>query len=461
MSYEQQKQKNWEQFIQYLKEHLEKDEIDAWVSKLSLIHCQSDEIVISGPNQFFCNWIRDHHRDLVREGLMHSFWEIGLITGFKLVLKVAEEGSNTPPPQTQNDSEYKNQSATAARPQIASIHDGLNPDFSFEKFVSGDNSNIAYAAAQSVADNLEQTNYNPLFVYGDVGLGKTHLIQAIGVEIKRKAPDKKILYTTTQKFTNEFIDGIRFHKTHQIRNKYRSLDLLLIDDIQFLEGKETTQEEFFHTFNELIQNNKQVVITSDRYPSEIKNIEERLVSRFASGMLTKIELPDFETRVAITRTIVESLNIPIDDEITNLIASTVKSNVRDLRGILINLEAESSLMEQKITPSRVRVLLRERLNIEDKPSSVNDIIRTVAAKFDVKVSDIKSEKRGRSISQARQVAMYIVRELTNMSFPTIGKNFGGKNHSSVVQACKKIKALMQKDPEMKQRLKSIMRSLRN
>ena len=437
---------SWDNFISLLHQNLNENEIEAWVTKIELSNISSEKIVITGLNQFFCNWIRDHHRNLLRKLIKTAFEDLKLTENFQVVFKVgkyAEAHKERPNPRS-FQSDYR---------------DGLEINNIFKYFVNGSNTNIAYAAAKAVADSSVTTRYNPLFLCGDVGLGKTHLSQAIGIQIKEKFPDKKILYISSEQFTNEVINGIRYGKINQVRKKFRSLDLLIIDDIHFLENKESTQEEFFHTFNELIQNQKQLIITADRYPREIKSIEERLTSRFSSGMVAKIEPPDFETRVAIIRNEIERLTIPMPDNVIDHIAHTVKSNVRNIKGIIIRLEAEWSLMKQEIDIDTTSRILKQVLNLDISPKNVDEIIKTVSRKFDVKPTDIKSDKRDREISNARQTAMYIVREITDLSYPVIGKHFGGKNHTSVMQACKKIKTLLDTDAEFKQVVTSILRDL--
>jgi len=436
----------WAEFINLLSKDLEQDEVEAWVNKLSLVNSNSDSITIGGVNQFFYNWIHDHHHQLLKNHLHNSFGTINLREDFQLVIQIGKE-----------DKEAKTVSKKHRRYNEA--EDGLNPQFRFDNFVNGSNSDIAYAAARAVGDNVANNKYNPLFLSGDVGLGKTHLIQAVGLKVKEFYPNFKILYTNSEEFTNEVINGIRFRKTAEVRNKYRSVDLLLLDDIQFLENKESTQEEFFHIFNELIHNKKQIIITADRYPREIKNLEERLVNRFNSGMVARIGRPDFETRVAIIRNKVDQMAIPLDEDSINLIASSVKSNVRDILGILIHIEASWSLLNQDITLDSTKRVLKEVLDIEENPITIDNIIKLIGQKFDVKVSDIMSEKRDKEISKTRQIAMYISRELTGKSYPVIGKHFGGKNHTSVLQACKKTKEWMDKDPEINQTITTILRDL--
>jgi len=436
----------WTEFISLLSNDLEPDEVEAWVSKLSLIHYNSDSITIGGVNQFFYNWIHDHHHQLLKSHLQKSFRELNLKDDFQLVIQIGKE-----------DKDFKGFSKIAE--PLGRAEDGLNPQFHFDNFVNGSNSDIAYAAARAVSDNATNNKYNPLFISGDVGLGKTHLIQAVGLKVKQNHPNLKILYTNSRDFTSEVINGIRFGKIANVRKKYHSIDLFLVDDIQFLENKESTQEEFFHIFNELIDNKKQIIITADRYPREIKNLEERLVNRFNSGMVAKIGKPDFETRVAIIKNKVDQMALPLDEENINLIASSVKKNVRDILGILIHLEASWSLLNQQISLDLTKRVLKEVLDIEDNPITIENIIKMISQKFDVKVTDILSEKRDKEISKSRQIAMYLSRELTGLSFPVIGKHFGGKNHTTVLQACKKTKEWMDIDPEINQTITTMLRDL--
>lgn len=436
----------WTEFINLLSNDLEQDEVEAWVSKLALVNYDSESVTIGGVNQFFYNWIHDHHHQLLKNHLQKSFSYLDLKEEFQLVIQIDKEEKDVKPVIQKVES-------------INRMDDGLNPELNFDNFVNGSNSDIAYAAARAVGDNVTNNKYNPLFLSGDVGLGKTHLIQAVGLKVKENHPNLKILYTNSRDFTSEVINGIRFGKIANVRKKYHSVDLFLVDDIQFLENKESTQEEFFHIFNELIDKKKQIIITADRYPREIKNLEERLVNRFNSGMVARVGRPDFETRVAIIRNRVEQMAIPLDDENINLIASSVKKNVRDILGILIHLEASWSLLNQDISLESTKRVLKEVLDIEENPITIENIIKLIAQKFDVKISDIMSEKRDKEISKTRQIAMYISRELTGSSYPVIGKHFGGKNHTTVLQACKKTKEWMENDPEINQTITTILRDL--
>ncbi len=441
--------KHWNQVIAFLTNDLEADEIEAWVNKLALIKVQQNQVIIGGINRFFCNWIKDHHQKLIHNHIKKAFGEFALDNDFQLILQVEKEPSENHTLSVANTEKNKE----------VNKGNGLNSELNFKNFVNGKNSDIAYAAAQAVADNILENKYNPLFICGDVGLGKTHLIQSVGNKAQHSHNHFKIRYTNSEEFTNEVINGIRFRKSQEVRKKYRSVDLLLIDDIQFLENKESTQEEFFHIFNELIQNRKQIILTADRYPREIKNLEERLVNRFNSGMVARIGRPDFETRVAIICNRVVLMKMPLSEDVTNLIATSVKNNVRDILGILVHLEANWSLLGQEITIEFTKRILKEVLDIEQNPKTIENVIKVISKKFDVKVSDILSDRRDKEISKSRQIAMFVSREITGLSYPVIAKHFGGKNHTTVLQACKKTKEWVDIDPEIKQTINTILKEL--
>ncbi len=432
-------------FLSLLRQDIDLDEVEAWVKKIQLLDFLPHRVTLGNLNQFFCNFIKLHHRDLIRHHLISCFKNLGLEEDFELLI-LAQGITETNPALPKNPEKKDFE------------QDGLNPLFTFEEFINGGNSDIAYAAALAVGENIKENKYNPLFICGDVGLGKTHLLQAIGLRAKEKET-LKIRYASCKDFINEVIEGIRFQKIQQVRNKYRFVDLLMIDDIQFLENKESTQEEFFYIFNELIQNNKQIILTSDRYPREIKNLEERLVNRFNSGMVARIYPPDFETRVAIIQNKVAKKQIPLNQEIIDYLAGAIKSNVRDIEGILVHIEANHSLLSQSITLEAVKRILKEVLNLEGEPKTIENIIKLVCVKFGVKASDLKSDKRTQEISKPRQIAMFVSREATGLSFPAIAEHFGGKNHTTVIQAYKKTKEWIEKDAEIKQTINSILREL--
>ena len=395
-------EKVWFHCKSQIADSINKDEKEVWLDNINLLEFRKEQMVLGGLNNFFCNWIKNNRASLLKKSLFSSFYPFGLVENFQLVFQVEKkkEGNNF-----------------------------LNSSNTFKSFVNGDNSSVAYACALSIAESLSSkltSKYNPLFLYGDVGLGKTHLLQAVGNKILKENKEIEIIYCTSENFTNDVIEGIRRKKILFIKKKYRNCDLFLIDDIQFLENKTTTQEEFFHTFNELLNKGKQVIITADRYPREIKNIERRLLSRFSAGIVAKIDAPVFETRVAIIKNELEKIDLILAEDVILHIAHAIRTNVREIKGVIKCLEAEYSLLNQEINLDSARIILKDILNLDKSPIAVNDIIKEVSKNFNVKIADIKSEKRDREITMARQVAMYIAREVTNLSYPVIGGV--GKGH---------------------------------
>jgi len=325
---------------------------------------------------------------------------------------------------------------------------GLNPQFSFTRFVVGQNNEFAHAACTAVA-SANQAVYNPLFIHGDSGLGKTHLMQAIGQQLVESNPSAKVVYLTCEKFTNEFIDMVRKGTLERFRRKYRRADILLIDDIQFLAGKERSQEEFFHTFNELLDLQSQVVLTSDRPASELKNLEPRLVSRFESGLTVELQPPGIETRVAILRRKMEDWDVKLDDAILNMLAERIQSNVRRLEGGLVRIATFASLGTEQVTPSRAEFLLKDILREEgQKRVNIDSIQKAVSEYYDLRMADMTSRRRPTNIAFPRQIAMYLSRHLTPCSLMEIGESFGGRDHGTVIYACKKVAQRMKVEPQV-------------
>jgi chromosomal replication initiator protein len=334
----------------------------------------------------------------------------------------------------------------------------LNPKYTFESFVSGPSNQFAYAASQAVA-NKPATNYNPLFIYGGVGLGKTHLVNAIGNHILAKNPKAKICYYSSEKFMNEMINSLRYKKMDEFRNKFRKMDLLLIDDIQFMAGKEATQEEFFHTFNALYESHKQIVVTSDKFPKDIPGLEERLRSRFEWGLIADIQPPGVETKVAILKKKSDMHAVNLPDDVALFLAEGANSNIRELEGMLIRLEAFASLTGQEITLSMAREVMKDIIVEKTRDITVEMIQKTVAEHFRIKVSELKSDKRIKTLVVPRQIAIYICRELTKASYPEIGEKFGGKDHSTIIHSVKKIEKQIAGDDEFKATVEDIRKKL--
>jgi len=334
-----------------------------------------------------------------------------------------------------------------------------NGRFNFENFVVGPSNQFAHAACKAVA-NQPGSTYNPLFIYGGVGLGKTHLLHAIGSQISAASPNSSVVYLSIETFINELINAIRYEKIPEFHNRYRSIDILLLDDVQFMAGKERTQEEFFHTFNALYDSQKQIVVTSDKVPKEIPELAERLRSRFEWGLIADIQMPDMETRVAILNKKADLENVPLSNEVALFLASHIHSNVRVLEGTLTRLKAFSEISGQPISIDMCKNVLKDILINKQADMRIDDIIKTVARHFSIKTTDIKSQKRAKNIAFARQVAMFFCRELTSESFPEIGNHFGGRDHSTVIHAVNKIESQMKDDSEFSKTIEGVRKNLR-
>ncbi|MDO5040640.1 MAG: chromosomal replication initiator protein DnaA [Peptoniphilus sp.] len=340
----------------------------------------------------------------------------------------------------------------------------LNPKYIFENFVVGKSNEFAHAASLAVAENYEdpsEAHSNPLFIYGGVGLGKTHLMQAIGHFVNNLDESKKILYVTSEQFTNELINSIQTNQNEKFRNKYRKVDILLIDDIQFIADKDRTMEEFFHTFNELHSQNKQIVLTSDKPPQEIKSLEERLISRFAWGLVVDIQPPDLETRIAILRSKADNEGYDVSDDVINFIAKNVKSNIRELEGALSRIMAYSKLTSNFINEETAEIILKDIYNSKKEKEINTDTIKEVVCKhFNISVADMNSKKRTRNIAYPRQIAMFITRDLTDLSLPKIGEEFGGRDHSTVIHAYNKITKDMEKHTSLKIKINNLKKEIK-
>ncbi len=404
------------------------------------------------PNRFVRDWIREHYSQIIQETLS----DIGAVA-YRVQLGVADrsEAKNTdeeqaPPPRSQNETR-KESPVKEWNPAF-----NLNRKYTFGEFVAGSSNQFAVAAAMAVANN-PATTYNPLFIYGGVGLGKTHLINAIGNFILGSNREMKVCYYTSEKFMNELINSLRYAKMDEFRNKFRSMDVLLIDDVQFIAGKERTQEEFFHTFNALYESHKQIVVTSDKFPKEIPGLEERLRSRFEWGLIADIQPPDVETKQAILKMKAEQNGIQLPEDVALFLATSVSSNVRELEGFLIRIGAYASLTSTPVTLEMAREVLKDILVEKNRELTVEEIQKTVAAHFSIKISDLKSAKRLKALVLPRQIAMYLSRILTSCSYPEIGERFGGKDHSTIIHAIKKIEKHMEEDFQ----LRSTVNTLKN
>ena len=426
----------WEELLSKLEKKLKPQNFKTWFKPTQLYSVTSEKLTIMVPNDFFKKWLDRYYMGMIRR-------EIAKISGHEM------EVDFILPPKYNNIKKRKNVGFKKKRSVSR-----LNPRFHFNSFVVGNNNRLAHAAALAVAQSPARA-YNPLFIYGKVGLGKTHLLQAIGHYITENS-ELTFTYLSSEQFTNELINAIRDDKTTAFRRRYRNTDVLLVDDIHFLAGKERTQEEFFHTFNALHEAHKQIVLSSDRSPIEIPTLEKRLQSRFEWGLIADIQSPDLETRIAILKKKAEIENMELPDEVATFIAERIKTNIRKLEGCLVRITAHSSLFKEKIDMNSVKEILKGILPEEKpRPITVELVQKTVSKYYKIKESTIKGKKRIRSIVFPRQIAMYLCRELTEDSFPEIGAKFGGKDHTTVMYAYRKIVEQAKKDEVLSNELKEL------
>jgi chromosomal replication initiator protein len=436
----------WKDALSHLDKKIDRHNLETWIFPARALGMDDTHFTIGVPSKFFATWLEEHHADIIRDALR-------LVAGREFELRFAILASDRPPPVATADP------MPAMTVRRSAIGTNLNPKYTFETFVVGGGNKFAQAAARAVAENPAHS-YNPLFIYGGVGLGKTHIMQAIGNQVLDSKAELRVCYVSAEKFMNEMIYAIQHGSTITFRNKYRGIDVLLIDDVQFLAGKESTQEEFFHTFNSLYDAHKQIVLTSDRAPKEIPTLEERLVSRFEWGLVTDIQPPDFETRVAILKKKAEAEGLDIADEVLHMIAEAVKSNIRELEGSLVKLVAFSSVTGQAITRDLAAEVLKDILLPDARTITVDDIKRAVAAYFKVSPEALVSRKRTSAIAFPRQVAMYLGRMLTNASLSDIGMAFGKRDHTTVMHACDKIGEKMRSDPNFQAVVERLADSIR-
>jgi len=438
----------WQEILAIIQTKLSKPSFDTWLKSTKATVFTDDLLVICAPNNFAKEWLETRYAKMIRDTVYDYL-------GKQVTVKFIEEEEKT-----------EHRPAPAEPPKRVIVQEEppsnmMNPKYTFETFVIGPGNRFAHAASLAVAEAPAKA-YNPLFLYGGVGLGKTHLMHAIGHYVLEHNPGTRVLYISSEKFTNEFINAIRDNRGESFRNKYRNIDVLLIDDIQFLAGKEQTQEEFFHTFNALHEERKQIIISSDRPPKEIPTLEERLRSRFEWGLTTDIQPPDLETRIAILRKKAKAENLDIPNEALVYIASQIDTNIRELEGALIRVVAYSSLINEDITTHLAAEALKDIIpSNRPKVISIQDIQQKVGEFYGLKIEDFKARKRTKAVAFPRQIAMYLARELTDISLPKIGEAFGGRDHTTVIHAHEKISAQMSHDQELQKIIKSITEKIKN
>ncbi|MEX5218397.1 MAG: chromosomal replication initiator protein DnaA [Nitrospira sp.] len=434
----------WREALSYIEMKIPKQVYDTWFTPIALDRIDDSTAYLGVPNKFFGDWLSQHYGDLLAEAMASARGGGRMDIAFAISQK-------TPPGQADGDaSTAAARGALAVRPKRGVQ---LNPKYTFNSFVVGAGNQFAHAACMAVAEQPAKA-YNPLFLYGGVGLGKTHLLNAIGNHVAEQS-ELRIAYLTTEQFTNEVINSIRYDKMMDLRKRYRHIDMLMIDDIQFLAGKERTQEEFFHTFNTLYEARKQIVLSSDRFPKEMPDIEERLRSRFEWGLIADLQAPDVETRIAILRKKSEDEHIALPEDVIHYLANTMKNNIRELEGSLVRLGAYSSLTGQTITLEMAKNVLRDLIGEKKRIVSIEDIQEAVGAKFHVKIGELKSRRRSKTLVHPRQIAMYLCRELTEASFPEIGRHFGGKDHTTIIHACRQIAKAREADSALQTTLEGL------
>jgi chromosomal replication initiator protein len=478
----------WQQCIDLLRDELPAQQFNTWIRPLQ-VEAEGDELRVYAPNRFVLDWVNEKYLSRLLELLSER--ATGLAPSLSLLIGSRRTASAAlAPASAARTQQPVGAPAAAAPPAQAALSDAavpvaaeaeaapaptriernvqvegglkhtsyLNRTFTFENFVEGKSNQLARAAAWQVADNPKH-GYNPLFLYGGVGLGKTHLMHAVGNHLLKKNPNAKVVYLHSERFVADMVKALQLNAINEFKRFYRSVDALLIDDIQFFAKKERSQEEFFHTFNALLEGGQQVILTSDRYPKEIDGLEERLKSRFGWGLTVAVEPPELETRVAILMKKADQANVDLPHDAAFFIAQRIRSNVRELEGALKRVIAHAHFMGRDITIELIRESLKDLLALQDKLVSVDNIQRTVAEYYKIKISDLLSKRRSRSVARPRQVAMALSKELTNHSLPEIGDAFGGRDHTTVLHACRKIAELRELDADIREDYKNLLRTL--
>ena len=441
----------WQEAMALLKERASQEVFETWFRELSIGNISENEITLTVPNKFFRDWIRDHYQSLLEEALGTVMGKSGMNVNYAL-----SETTSSEKPNIVGVADRLPQPAQAG-PIKGKRTAHLDARYTFGTFVAASNNQLARAASLKVAES-PGVSYNPLLIYGGVGLGKTHLMHAIGQFVIGRA-DLRIAYVTSEQFTNEVINGIRYDKMVDVRRRYRNIDMLLVDDIQFIAGKQATQEEFFHTFNSLYEARKQIVLSSDRYPKDIADMEERLRSRLDWGLVADIQPYPLEARIAILRDKSEREGIVLPDDVAMFVASHIKSNIRELEGSLIRLGAYATLTGQAITLEMAQNVLKELVNDARRVITLDAVQEAVAAKFHIKVSEMKSKRRTKALVYPRQVAMYLCREITQQSYPEIARHFGGKDHTTIMHACRQIEKAKENTPGLPGILEDLKRQI--
>ena len=432
----------WNEVLEIIRPDVSPVGFDTWIKSINPLSIENDEIILEVPNEFYKNMIESRYSPLIKTALTY-------ITNKSYNISIIEEDEKE---------EIKVKTPSVSAPANRNT---LNPNYTFEKFVIGNSNKFAHAASLAVAEDPGDIKYNPLFLYGGVGLGKTHLMQAVGNHILMNFPEKSIKYVTGEQFTNELVNALKDSKMEEFKNKYRSIDVLMIDDIQFIAGKEKSEEEFFHTFEALHQNNKQIILTSDRPPKELYSFNERTKTRFEWGVMADLSAPEFETRLAIIHKKMDMEGYFIDDNVAEYIAKTITSNIRELEGAIKKIIAYQDLMKEDITLETAEKIIIDFNISKSKTITPDACIKAVEKHFNLKDGDLVSQKKTKDISYPRQMCMYIMRELTKQSLPKIGQALGGRDHTTVLHGIKKIENDIDDNSTIKNIVEDIMKNIKN
>jgi len=454
----------WQQCIARLQDELSAQQFSMWIRPLQA-EMEGDTLVIYAPNRFVLDWVRDKYLNIINQFFTEQMgadapnlrFDIGSRPSAKPVVQAT--AAIRPKPAASRAVERPTFNAPQAEPAITANHrSNINPTYQFDNFVEGKSNQLGKAAALQVSENPGGA-YNPLFLYGGTGLGKTHLLHAVGNGIIKNKPDAKVVYMHSERFVQDMVKALQNNAIEEFKRYYRSVDALFIDDIQFFANKDRSQEEFFHTFNALLEGNHQIILTSDKYPKEIDGVEDRLKSRFGWGLTVAIEPPELETRVAILMRKAQESGINLPDEVAFFIAKRLRSNVRELEGALNRVIANANFTGRPITIDFVREALRDLLALQEKLVTIDNIQKTVAEYYKIKMADMLSKRRSRSVARPRQMAMALSKELTNQSLPEIGDVFGGRDHTTVLHACRKIAQLREESHDIKEDYANLIRTL--
>lgn len=436
----------WEKCLSLIEKKVGTHVFELWFKPVRLIQLKDQNTLLEVPNRFFKEWIEDYYPNIISEVMFE-------VTGspVNIRLNIAEKEADQ---IRRIDARLESR-----RQRLANKGIYLNPKYTFDNFVTGQSNQVAFASAKAVADTPGEI-YNPFFIYGGVGLGKTHLLTAIGNYVADKKKDYNIVYVSSEQFTNEFVSAMRHQRAEEMKAKYRSLDLLLLDDVQFFAGKNATQDELFHTINALYERQKQIVLTSDRPPKDIKDITDRLRSRFGMGLTVDIQPPELELKMAIIQKKAAMDGLYLSDDVIEFLASKIRSNIRELEGCLIRLGAHAALTGETITVQLAKDILKDIIVDEVRPITIDQIQKTVAEAFRIKCQDMKSKRRTKEIAIPRQIAMYISKKLLNLSLSDVGKNFGGKDHATVIYSCKQVEERMSIDDDFKRLVEGLIKRIR-